>query len=415
MMTAGRWRTRYSVLSVLFVAWIVSFMDRTVMSVALPYISAEYHLQSWQSGLIMSAFFAGYSISQIPGGLLADLFGVRRVGVISLVWWSAFTAATGAAAGLVQMLVIRFVFGLGEGVFPACAFKSIAVWFPKRERATANAIKFAAGPLGASLAPLLVVGIMSVWGWRHVFYIMFIPGILIAFLMWAVVSDDPAKSRRVTDAELAEIDDDEGPPDASANAVRIRDVVREPNILKYFLALFAYDITYWGFTTWLPTYLVHERGFSMVQMGVAASLPFVAGTIGCVVGGWLSDRYFRRNRKFPIMAAQLISALLLYLSYISTSSVTLMVCQAFAGFSLNFFFSAFWALPMNTVPRRLMGVASGFINMAGQLAALVSPVLIGFLVGRANGSFKVTFVLLVASLLVSCLIVLTIRSRSIAD
>lgn len=381
------------------------------MSVALPFIAKDFRLEPWQSGMIMSAFFAGYSISQIPGGLLADRFGVRRVGVLSLLWWSIFTAVTGLVPGLTAMLVVRFVFGLGEGVFPAAAFKSIAVWFPRRERATANAIKFAAGPLGASLAPLLVVGIMSIWGWRDVFYIMFVPGLLMAVLMWLIVTDDPSKDPKVSAAERAEIEEPDAAKAAPSEKVRIRDVVREPHVLRYFAALFAYDITYWGFTTWLPTYLVEERGFSMLQMGVAASLPFVAGTIGCVVGGWLSDRWFSRNRKMPIVGAQLISAVLLYLSYVSTSSTGLMVCQAAAGFFLNFFFSAFWALPMNTVPRRLMGVASGFINMAGQLAALVSPVLIGFLVSRSGGSFRLTFALLVASLIVSCAIVLTIRMR----
>jgi sugar phosphate permease len=243
---------------------------------------------------------------------------------------------------------------------------------------------------------------------------MFVPGFMITFLFWAFVPDDPAKSRRVSPSELAEIEDGETGSAQSLEKVSLRDVVKEPNILKYFFALFAYDIAYWGFTTWLPTYLVKERGFSMVQMGVAASLPFMAGTIGCVLGGWLSDKYLSNNRKVPIIGAQLMSALLLYLSYISTSSIVLILCQAMAGFFLNFFFSAFWALPMNTVPRRFMGVASGFINMAGQLAAFVSPILIGYLIGLADGAFSLTFVLLIVSLLVSCLIIFTIPGHSVA-
>jgi MFS family permease len=379
------------------------------MSVALPYISGEFHLAPWQSGMVLSAFFASYSISQIPGGILADLFGVRRVATISLVWWSAFTALTGAAANFTQMLVARFIFGLGEGVFPSCVFKSIALWFPKRERATANAIKMAAAPLGSALAPLVVVGIMSIWGWRHVFYVLFIPGFVIAIILWLFVANSPAESKYIDAEELSEINEGEQVADGAVTKITMSEVLRQPNILRYFLALFAYDIAYWGFTSWLPTYLVKARGFSMVQMGLAASLPFVAGTVGCVLGGWLSDRFLKNSRKLPIMVSQLAAAFLLGCSYFATSSLVLIVCQTLAGFFLNFFFSTFWALPMNTVPRRLMGVASGFINMAGQIAAFISPILIGYLVGIAGGSFGLTFGLLVGSLLVSCAIVTTIR------
>lgn len=414
---SARWRARHTVLSVLFVTWLVAFMDRTVMSVAIPYISKDFDLTPWQSGLVLSAFFASYSISQIPGGLLADMFGVRRVAVVAMVWWSAFTALTGAASGFVSMLIVRAVFGLGEGVYPACAFKTVAVWFPKRERATANAIKMAAGPLGAALAPLVVVGIMSVWGWRHVFYVLFIPGILITALFWSFVTDRPSDNPRVSAEELAEIEEGEQVDAGNAGAAvaskpPLRSIVAEPDVVKYFVALFAFDIAYWGFTSWLPTYLVKARHFSMAQMGVAASVPFLAGTLGAVLGGWISDRFFTRSRKTPIVAMQLLSALLLYLSYEAQSTFVLVACQTLAVFCLSFFFSCFWALPMTTISKEAMGVASGFINTAGQLAAFLSPLLIGYLVGVSDGGFGLTFALLVASLLASCAVVLTIPNRA---
>src|SRR5205807_1006359 len=136
-----------------------------------------YRLSPVVMGVVMSIFFAGYSITQIPGGLLADIFGVRRVATIAMLWWSVFTAITGAAANVTQMVVARFVFGLGEGMFPGCAYKTIAVWFPKKERATATAIMIASNSIGAALAPLAVVGIVLLWGWRAVFYSLFLPGI----------------------------------------------------------------------------------------------------------------------------------------------------------------------------------------------------------------------------------------------
>jgi len=360
----------------------------------------------------MSVFFAGYAISQVPGGLLADIFGVRRVATMAMLWWSAFTAITGAAANVTQMVVARFVFGLGEGLFPACTFKTIAVWFPKKERARASAILLASNPLGAALAPLAVVGIISLWGWRAVFLGLFLPGILVALLFWIFIPDKPSESSRVSPKELNEI---EGRDDASVIRLeaktRLHKIVKEPYVLKYFFILFTFDIAYWGFLTWLPTYLVKARGFSMVQMGVAASLPFFAGAVGCIAGGWVSDKYFSNNRRLPIVVSQLTSALFLYLTFTAHSARTLVICQTLTGFFISSFFSVFWALPMNTVPKRFMGVTSGFINMAGQIAAFISPIIAGYLVGAAEGNFNLTFTFLIVSLLVSSAIVFTIPSK----
>ena len=406
-----RWKARHTVLSVLFVSWIVSFMDRMVMSVAIPYIAVDFHLTPLAMGVVMSAFFASYSVSQIPGGLLADIFGVRKIGTIALLWWSGFTAITGAVGNLTQMIIARLLFGLGEGIYPACVFKSVAVWFPPKERATANGIRFAASPLGSALSPLVVVGIMSVWGWRAAFFSLFVPGVVISLLVWIFVRDNPSESNRVSPEELVEI---EG---GGALAVRgpemtgkLARVFKEPVVLKCFAVLFFFDIAYWGFATWLPTYLVRARGFTMTQMGLAASLPFFAGAIACVLGGWTSDRFYRSNRRRPIVAAQLLSAFLLYMTFTATSTTMLLISQTLAGFCLNFFFTAFWALPMNTVPREVMGVASGFINMAGQIAAFISPIVIGYLVGIAGGNYELSFVFLIALLLVSCASVFTLPS-----
>jgi len=156
---------------------------------------------------------------------------------------------------------------------------------------------------------------------------------------------------------------------------------------------------------------VKERGFSMGQMGVAASLPSFAGIVGCILGGWASERFFSNNRRLPIIISELGAALSLYLMFSATSTTTLLVSQTVAGFCIFVFFSTFWALPMNMVPKEVMGVASGFINMAGQLAAFASPIFIGYLVG-ATGNFDLTFAFLIGSLLLSCGIVFTLAGKS---
>jgi sugar phosphate permease len=407
-------KARHTVLSILFATWIVSAVDRMAMSVALPYISTEFRLGPFEGGVLLSAFFLGYSLSHIPGGILADMFGVRRVATMALLWWSAFTAVTGLASSKAVMLIARFVFGLGEGLYPACAFKTIATWFPKHERATANAMMLASNPLGLAISPLVVVAVMSLWGWRAVFLVLFVPGVVIALLFWTLVRDRPSESLRVSPEELAEIEiDGEAGGEGHSEAGGVLQALREPNILRFFLVLFTFDIAFWGFTAWLPTYLVKARGLSMGQMGVVASLPFLVGTIGSVLGGWLSDRFFPSRRRLPIIVCNLVSAVFLYLMFNATTLTHVIVYQTIAGFFLMTFFSVFWALPMNAIPQRVMGIASGFINMAGQIAAFIAPLLFGYLV-QITGDFGVTFGVLIAALLVSSALVFTQPNGSVA-
>lgn len=396
------WKSRYTVLAILFATSIVSFMDRMAMSVALPYIKADFHLTPLQSGLVMSAFFAAYSLSQIPGGLLADRFGVRAITTVAMLWWSAFTAITGTVANFGQMLVARFLFGLGEGVYPASAFKTVAMWFPRRERGTANAIMLSSSRLGAAIAPLAVVWIMSFGGWRTVFFCLSAPGVLIALVFWLTISGRPSESARISSAELMEIEGDVDPSsvDGGEEKVGIWEILRDRRVILFCVIYFAFDFAYWGFTSWLPTYLIDERGFSMAQMGAAASLPFLAGTIGCIGGGWMSDRIFASDRRLPIIVMPLLSALLLYLTFRTGSVAVVMVCQALSGLTLNFFFASFWALPISTVPRSRMGVTSGVINTAGQIAGSLSPVAVGFMLQVTGGHFSLTFGALVVALLV---------------
>lgn len=415
MATRFPWKVRYSVLAILVATFTISSIDKIAMSVAIPYVAADMQLSPAEMGWVMSAFFLAYSIFQVPGGILADKFGVRRVATIAMVWWSFFTALTGAATSLVQLIGARFIFGLGEGVYPACAFKTVATWFPKKERATANSFMFAATFLGAALAPLLVVAIITLWGWREVFFGLLIPGMVMAFIFWRFVSDDPSDNPRVGAAELREIaarDDDQRLPEVAGETLVA--VLLNPIVLRYVATIFAFDLTYWGFTTWLPTYLVQARGLSMVEMGIFASLPAFAGTAGCILAGWMSDRYFSNRRRTPIILSQIIAAVFLYLTFTATTTTALVVFQTLAGFFLMYFFGVFWALPMNTVKPENMGVTGGFINMSGQIAAVTAPLVIGYLVD-ASGGFGSAFAFLIGALIISCLIVMTIPSAPSAD
>ena len=245
------WKARHTVLSILGFTWIVTYFERTVMSVAMPYIAADYHLSPLNTGVLLGVFYAGYAIFQVPGGVLADLYGVRIVATISILWRAIFVALTAAAANLTQLLAVRMLFGLGDGLFPASAFKTIAVWFPRRERTRANALMLAVMPLGTALAPLAMIPIVSLWGWRAAFYFLLIPGAVTALLFWIFVTNKPAESSRVTADEVLEIEESSGAATRKKlTRADLLDALKRPDILKYFLVVLAYDTAYWGYWSW---------------------------------------------------------------------------------------------------------------------------------------------------------------------
>jgi sugar phosphate permease len=384
-----------------------------VMAVSIPYIAKDFHLSPVQMGVVMSAFFLGYSLFQIPGGILADKIGAQRVMVGALVWWSIFTGFTGMVSGLKSMLCMRILFGAGEGIFPGATKKSIAHWFPVGDRSTANAIMLSSNALGPALAPLFVAAVISTWGWRAVFLSLFVPGLIVVFFLRRYVKDSPENSKFVDAQELAEIKSVE-PKLKPDGEVTWWSSLQSWRVWQCFLMYFAFDITLWGFASWLPTYLIRVRGFALVKMSVAASLPFFAGTVGLIAGGWASDRWFPNHRKIPIIITQLLGAFFLYLTYTVASPQGAVVYQTLAGGFLYMGMGAFWALPMSIIPKTVMGTASALVTMGGQLAGLISPMTIGYLVQISGGSFNTAFMFLIAGTVISTMIAATVRETKAA-
>ena len=332
-------KKRNIVLGILFIAWTVSYMDRMVMTVAIPYIAKDFNLTPLTMGVVMSSFFAGYALFQIPGGMLADKFGPRKVMSVAITWWSVFTFLTGMVTSLTNMLVIRLLFGLGEASFPGGSWKTIANWFPKKERSTANGIMMSSNALGPAIAPLFVVGIMATFNWRSVFYFLFIPGIIVVALVWIFIRDNPAESKLISPEELKVIQDVSEEQQKEANKLSLKDVLKFPVVWKIFFMWFTFDITFWGFSSWIPSYLVKARGFDLLKMGINASLPFLAGTVGVIVGGYISDKYFVGKRRNLIIGSELLGAICLYLTYSTAAEGLAMISLTLSGF---FVCCSFW-------------------------------------------------------------------------
>ncbi len=366
---------RHVILLLLIALAIITFLDRISIAVAGPRIQDELHISPERWGWIVGAFVLAYGLFEIPTGALGDRSGQRKVLTRIVVWWSAFTALTGAATGFSNLLAIRFLFGAGEaGAYPNAA-GVIARWFPVKEHARSQGFIWAASRFGGALSPLLVVPLQAAIGWRATFGVLGVIGIAWAGVWFAWYRDSPAGEK--TAAEHPKL------PWGT--------LVQSPQIRIIFAMYFCYSWGSWFYFGWFPTYLVKGVGFSEKQMGVISALPFLMGTLGNIAGGLISDRLVTRwglrlGRVVPACASLAISALLL-LAMTFTRDRTAIVILSALGFGVaDIMLPVSWAVCLD-IGCNYAGVVTGTMNTAGQLGGFVCAVLFGYIV-QATGNYN---------------------------
>jgi sugar phosphate permease len=368
------------------------------MASAIPFISRDLQLSPMAMGEVLSAFFVGYALMQTPGGMLADRFGPRSTLTFSILWFSGMTALTGLSPGLSSILVTRVLFGLGEGPFPPGVSRAIANWFPPSELGTANGIQLGAAGLGATLAPVLVVSLIIRWGWRTFFFAFCLPGVVLALLVWVYVRNSPRESPRVGTQELLEYKDNSFRP--TPLILSLTYSLRSSAVAWCAATLFLANVMMWGLYNWLPTYLLEARGFAVERMGIFAAVTNFAGALGCPLGGYLCDKYFSRRLSVLVVAGLLISAVFTYLAAIASNGEWAVAYLTVVFIVANIAGTAIFTLPLIIVPTQAVGGAFGVVNTAGQLAGVVSPLLIGHLLERTHNNFQIALYVLVG---ITCL------------
>ena len=190
-----------------------------------------------------------------------------------------------------------------------------------------------------------------------------------------------------------------------------KEFLRKPILWQMVLIWFLFDITFWGFVSWLPTYLMKVRGFSLMKTGVTGAIPFLFGAAGTLLGGWLSDRV-KGQRKWLYIPCALIAAFFLYLTYTVTSSDMAVVYQCVSSFFMFLAMAAFWGIVMDSIPAGIMGSSSSTVNFGGQVAGFVSPFVMGYLIKVSNGSFDTAFIFLIIAMIASALVTLTVGKQT---
>ena len=403
-------KKRWLVLGVSWIVFFVAFLDRVNLSVAMPLISKEFSLSPEQVGYLFSAFFISYTVFQIPGGYLSDKVGPKKVLLVALIWWSIMTMATGVARTFSQFFIVRVLFGIGEGLQPPCAFKLNSNWFPNQERATANAIFTSACSFGPAIAPSIAVAIIGLWGWHALFYIFGALGFVIMPLLYFFVKNSPEEDPDISKEELEYIKSGQTEivtQTTDSEEVGLMSVLKNRNIVLLALTYFGFMCAFFGLLSWLPSYLVKARGFELVKMGIFSGLPFLALGIAQPFGGWLSDKVFKGKRKIQAMVVNLAAGPVLYGVVVAPTETVAMALLVCTGFLVGMAFGPLWAMPMESVKRSYVGMATGVMNAGGSIGGILSPIIIGYLVGMSG--YNAAFVFMGGALVFTALVVSMVK------
>jgi len=377
------------VLIMLCVMYLITYLDRVNVSTAAAGFGKEFHLSHTEVGLVFSAFAYPYLLFQVIGGWVSDRFGAKRTLLFCGTLWAAATFLTGFAGGLASLLAARVLLGFGEGAtFPA-ATAAMSRWVAKERRGFAQGITHAAARVGNALAPAAIVIVMAKYGWREAFYISGAISLVWVAIWWLTFTEHPKDHPRITAAELQVL------PTPKAKPAKVQFTRLFKRMLPVTIVYFCYGWTLWLFLSWIPQYFLHSYNLNLTKSALFASTVFFAGVLGDTLGGIVTDKIFERTRSLKRARSWMVSicmffTLLALIPLMFTHDLYVsLACLAAGFFFAEMTIGPMWAIPMD-IASEYSGTASGMMNTGSALAAIISPVLSGFLIDRF-GSWELPF------------------------
>ena len=390
--TGKRTRVRWLMVFMAFAATTINYIDRANLSVAAPAIQKEFGLGPGAMGMILGAFFWTYAAFQMPSGWFVDRVGARAAYAVAVTWWSLFTATCALSRGFASLFGFRLLLGAGEAPAYPCNAKVVAEWFPRSERAFATSIFDSGARVGTALSLPLVTAIITAFGWRVSFIVTGALGFVWTAL-WLRTYRLPAVHSWVSPAELSHIQQGQWAPAPNDDEPKVRwlDLFRYRMVWGMMLGFFCLNFVIYFFITWFPTYLVKERGFTLMKMGLYGMIPALTAVPMGYLGGLTSDRLVRsgmsltRARKLPIVGGMVVSSSIA-LAVLVPSAQWALALLALSYSGLAFAGASVWCLPADVAPsRRYVGSIGGIQNFASNLAGISIATFVGVIVGRTGG------------------------------
>ncbi|HWR08298.1 MFS transporter [Sporomusa sp.] len=372
---------RWFLAVLMFLISFISYMDRVNLSVATPEIMKEFSFSKMDIGLLQTAFFLGYSLMQIPGGIMSEIFGHRVVITVAATFWSIFTALTATCNSLPMFAVVRTLFGIGEGPLAPSFSRFIYRWFNSNEKARGASFLLGGVFFGPVVGPAATVALMLAFGWRSVFVIFGAAGIILAAAWYYFATESPRHNKFVNAAEVAHIEGDN--PEATQPQKELapwRSFLTSPQFWAIGIQFFITDYIMYVFLAWLPLYLMEAQNFSLQKMGIAASFPWAALCIVTFATGYLSDKLIMAGvskykvRTLSGVIGLALCCVCLYLGAIATTPTMNVFWLTLSLGSLGLTFNAGWAACID-LGGKFSGSVSGWMNFWGNLGGVAAPLL----------------------------------------
>lgn len=379
---------RHVIIGMLFLCWVVGFLDKTAINIAIIPISEEFGITPEHQGMIISAFFLAYSMTQLIGGYLVDRLGSRRVLSSAVAVWSLGTVACGFVGSAMGLAVARALTGAGEAVFPAGGSVAITENFEKSKMARAKSVLQSGASVGFALGSIIITSLIAWHSWRMMFIVLGVVGVVMSIALYCIM---PPRSETL----VAKSDE----PKVSEKQ-RIKTLLKNTLTWKIASCYFFTNIVFWGLQSWLPSYWVKVKGMSMMEMGVYSMIPPTMGFISFLTCGWLLDRFFHQKEKYLICIGASVAAVFIYLMANAESIPLAFAYLTVSNVFLNAISISVFTTIMKHFPSNSIGTATGLINSLAQLGSFASPMLIGWVLAATGQNYGIAF-----SVIVGCAVI----------
>lgn len=391
---------KFVIMGLLVCVWFLNYFDRLSLNIAVLPMSKEFDLSAQQIGLVMSAFFASYAGMQVVGGMLADKFGWRKILTVCMILWCGCVASTGLAASFVSLLLVRFAFGFVEGSLPPAGAVMMFELFSREERGRAQSFLLSSTMLGAAFGTLIVASTMEIVGWRNIFFIMGGSATIFVALFWYYVWGNGTERQK---------------PQELPKKVPLKKILEIDIVWKLVIIWFGGCVITWGLMAWMPSYWVNVKHLSLKSMGIAMFVPPLAGFFATNMAGWLLDKYFLGREKILIMIGAGVTAVSIYVLYITNSVAVGVAAMTVAMGLVGFIGASVFTMLLKHVPGEIIGSSTGLVNFGGQFAGVVSPAVMGYLIQRFNGSYDEALWYMIAMVGISFFVACTLDTQQHAQ
>lgn len=379
--------TRWKIGILMFLGIVINYMDRVNISHAIVFIAKEMNLSAIEQGIVLSLFSWGYVLFMPIGGWLIDKYGPRTMNALSCLAWSIFTILGAVTNGFVPFLISRFLLGAGEApIFPGNA-RVVKTWFPIQERGRATALFDVGSYVGAALIAPLILYMMLRIGWRPSFILFGVVGVLWS-VVWYAYYRDPEKHHGTSQEEITHINKGENSENIdSKHNISLWNLLTYKKIWGMALGFFCYNYIKNFFLTWFPTYLIVEKGFSFMKVGIVALIPPICAIVAELLVGHLTDKLIQRGvsvtlaRKVPLCSGMILSSIIILAAF-TQSGIWTVVFLSLSYAAVISASTGIWAIPGDIAPsKNEVGRIGAIQNTFSNVAGIVAPIITGALFG----------------------------------